>query len=83
MVPNSLTLIWLSLGAVASGLLLFGIAYLNGAFENPKSQAMDIFDERDLLIERPWETESEKNSRKTEFGFLVSPAPSEWGQGSL
>jgi cbb3-type cytochrome oxidase maturation protein len=79
MLPSSLTVLLtgLFLGAIALGAFVW--AWRRGQFDHLEAQAHVIFDERDYRLERPWETEAEREERRRLYGEPVPPDPGEWG----
>jgi cbb3-type cytochrome oxidase maturation protein len=75
-----------SLAVIAAGLILglvalaaFAWAWRTGAFRQLDRQAHVILDERDLRLERPWESPRQQAERVAACGELLPPRPSEWG----
>lgn len=79
MFPSSLAVIaaGLVLGVIA--LAAFGWAWRVGAFRHLDRQAQVILDDRDVRLERPWETPDQRTARVTAYGAPLQPRPSEWG----
>lgn len=79
MFPSSLAVIaaGLVLGLVA--LTVFAWAWRTGGFRHLDRQARVILDERDLRLERPWESPGQQAERVTAYGEPLPPRPSEWG----
>ena len=67
----------LLLGLIALGAFVW--AWRRGQFRELDRQAHVIFDERDLRLERPWETADQRAEREARYGPLVEPSPGEWG----
>jgi cbb3-type cytochrome oxidase maturation protein len=77
-----------SLVVVLTGLVLGGFAlagfwwgWRTGAFTHLDAQARTILDERDLRLDRPWESPRQRTERVTAYGEPLPPRPSEWGDG--
>jgi nitrogen fixation-related uncharacterized protein len=64
---------------VAAGVLLW--AMRRGFFGNLDAQALAVFDDDDLRVERPWESTAERGEREHRYGPLVRPSRGEWGGG--
>lgn len=79
MFPSSLVVIitGLVLGGLALAAYLW--AWRRGQFSNLEAQSAVILDERDLRLERPWETPRQRAERITTHGRLIEPTRSEWG----
>lgn len=79
MFPSSLAviLVGLLLGGVA--LAAFAWAWRAGAFHHLDRQARVILDERDLRLERPWESPEQRRARIAAHGASLPARPSEWG----
>lgn len=82
MFPSSLAVIGagLVLGVVA--LLAFWWAWRSGAFHQLDAQSRVILDERDLRLERPWESPEQRAERVLAHGPAVPPRRGEWGGGA-
>jgi cbb3-type cytochrome oxidase maturation protein len=81
MFPSSLVVVLtgLSLGLLA--LAAFAWGWRRGQYRDLPAQSRAIFEPRDLRLERPWETATQRADRERQFGTL-EPAPlGEWGDG--
>lgn len=58
---------------------VFVWAWWTGKLDDLDAQASCILDARDLRLERPWESEEERELRAKRFGALLPPRPGEWG----
>lgn len=58
---------------------MFAWAWWTGKLEELESQALGVFDPRDLRLARPWESADDRAARARDFGELVDPVPGEWG----
>ncbi|HEY9448474.1 MAG TPA: cbb3-type cytochrome oxidase assembly protein [Gemmatimonadaceae bacterium] len=81
MLPSSFAVILAGLATVALALGAFVWAWRRGQFTELDAQAHVILDERDLRLERPWESAAQRLERATQHGELLSPTPGEWGEG--
>jgi nitrogen fixation-related uncharacterized protein len=81
MFPSSLAVILAGLATVALALGAFAWAWRRGQFSALDRQARVIFDERDLRLDRPWESGAQRAARAARQGPLLAPAPGEWGGG--
>lgn len=81
MFPSSLAVVGVGvlLGIIALG--AFAWAWRRGHFDRLDRQAHIIFDERDMRLERPWESERQRARREARYGPLIEPSPGEWGGG--
>jgi cbb3-type cytochrome oxidase maturation protein len=79
MFPSSLTVILtgLLLGAVALSVFVWG--WRTGQFRNLDRQMASLLDERDLRVERPWESLPQRAERRHHYGEPLDPEPGEWG----
>ena len=81
MFPSSLVV---AVTGLALGLLAFcafAWAWRRGHFGHLGRQSRVIFEARDLRLERPWETATQRAERELEYGALETAAPGEWGDG--
>lgn len=79
MFPSSLAVVLTGLFLGAIALAAFAWAWRRGQFEHLDAQAHVIFDPRDYRLERPWETEAQREERRRLYGEPVEPEPGEWG----
>lgn len=82
MFPSSLAVILTGLALAAIALGAFAWGWRSGAFSHLDAQARIILDERDLRLERPWETADQRAVRLAAYGSHIQAEPGEWGQGS-
>jgi nitrogen fixation-related uncharacterized protein len=75
-----------SFAVIVAGLLVSGLALLafvwgwwRGQFSHLDRQTAVIFESRDLVIARPWESPQQHADRALRYGDLVAPAGGEWG----
>ena len=81
-VPSSLPVIILTaLFSLLPALVLFW-AYRRGYFRDLDAQSRIILEERDMQLERPWESSVERLTREVAHGPLVEPERGEWGGAS-
>lgn len=79
MVPSSLAVILVGLALGIGALAGFAWGWRRGQFTALGAQARVIFDERDLRIERPWESAVQRAERSAEHGAPLPPEAGEWG----
>lgn len=79
MFPSSLAVVLTGLLFGVLALVVFAWAWRRGQFRNLDDQARVIFEPRDYLYERPWETPEQRAQRVLEYGPLIRPVPGEWG----
>jgi hypothetical protein len=79
MLPSSLVVVLTGLALGALALLAFAWGWWRGLFSNLDEQARVIFEPRDCLVERPWETPKQRAERIAQHGELLRPELGEWG----
>lgn len=79
MIPISLAVVVMVLAICVVGLMAFTWAWRRGHFRHLDEQARALFEPRDLLLERPWETRAQRDERRRRYGELERPARGEWG----
>lgn len=79
MFPSSLAVIIAGLLMGGTALAAFGWAWWKGQFDHLDRWGVVILDERDLRMERPWETERQKVERELTHGAPLSAPAGEWG----
>ena len=79
MFPSSLAVIAAGLVLGALALAAFAWAWRADAFRHLDRQAQVILDDRDVRLERPWETPDQQAARVAAYGAPLRPRPSEWG----
>ena len=79
MFPSSLAVIGAGLVMGGFALAAFGWAWWRGQFDRLDQRAAIILDERDLRLDRPWESELQKHERRAQFGPLLKAPAGEWG----
>lgn len=79
MFPSSLAVILAGLVIGGLALLAFAWGWRRGQFDHLDRQARVIFDSRDYLLDRPWETQEQRAERQAQHGPLIAPRPGEWG----
>ncbi len=79
MIPTSLAVVLMVLGIGAAGLGAFLWAWRRGHFRHMDEQSRALFEPRDLLLERPWETGAQREERSRSYGALERSDPGEWG----
>ncbi len=79
MFPSSLAVLGVGLLLGFLALAAFAWAWRRGQFHELRRQAHVIFDDRDLRLERPWETPDQRAEREERYGPLIEPSPGEWG----
>ena len=79
MFPSSLAVIGAGLVIGVLALAAFAWAWRSGAFRHLDRQAAVILDDRDLRLERPWESPRQRDERIAAFGEPLPPGTSEWG----
>ncbi|MFW6201885.1 MAG: cbb3-type cytochrome oxidase assembly protein CcoS [Gemmatimonadota bacterium] len=79
MLPSSFAVIGVALLLGGLALVAFAWGWRRGHFDGLREQAYLVFDERDLRLERPWETEAQQERRAARHGPPLDPAPGEWG----
>ncbi len=82
MLPSSVIVIVATALFTLGAALVLGWAWKSGFLRDLDAQARVIFDERDWRLERPWETDTERQARTAQFGALVEPDAGEWGGAS-
>ena len=82
MFPSSLAVILAGLATVAIALGAFVWAWWRGQFGQLDAQSRVPLDERDVRLERPWESGTQKADRAALHGALVTALPGEWGDGA-
>jgi len=81
-VPSSLPVIILTaVFSLLPALILFW-AYRRGYFRDLDAQSRIILEERDMQLERPWESSVDRLTREVSHGPLVEPERGEWGGAS-
>ncbi len=60
-------------------LVAFAWAWRRGQFADLDRQAQVLFDDRDLRLDRPWESVRQRSDRRVAVGELLAPALGEWG----
>lgn len=81
MLASSLAVIAAGLIALGAALAAFLWAWWRGQFGALDRQSLVIFDERDLRVDRPWESTTQRLARRA-HGRPCAPAPGEWGDGA-
>lgn len=66
-------------GMATCGVFLW--ALLGGHLDDLEAQSRAVFDERDLRLRRPWESDDDVRLRARHHGAPITPAASEWGGG--
>jgi hypothetical protein len=79
MLPSSLVVVLTGLALGALALLAFAWGWWRGHFSNLDEQSRVIFEPRDYLVERPWETPEQRAERIARYGELLQPDLGEWG----
>ena len=79
MLPSSLAVIVAGLVLGMLALVAFAWAWRRGQFARLDAQALVIFDQRDLRLERPWERPDQRAERRELYGPPLPPAKGEWG----
>lgn len=79
MFPSSLAVILTGLAVALVALGGFVWGWRAGAFSHLDAQSRIILDERDLRLERPWESDAQRAARHVMHGPPVEPMPGEWG----
>jgi hypothetical protein len=79
MLPSSLVVVLTGLALGALALLVFAWGWWRGHFSNLDEQSRVIFEPRDYLVERPWETPKQRAERIAQHGELLRPELGEWG----
>lgn len=82
MFPSSLAVILAGLATVAIALGAFAWAWWRGQFAQLDAQSRVPLDERDVRLERPWESGTQQADRAALHGALVTALPGEWGDGA-
>ncbi|GAC1515934.1 MAG: hypothetical protein NVS1B4_08500 [Gemmatimonadaceae bacterium] len=82
MFPSSLVVILAGLTTVAIALGAFLWAWRRGHLGQLEAQSRVVLDERDVRLERPWETAQQRADRARHHGALVPPLLGEWGDGA-
>lgn len=82
MIPSSLAVLAMVLAVGGAALGAFLWAWRRGQFSHLEEQSRVIFEPRDLLLDRPWETELQKSERRRRYGPLRPAEPGEWGEGA-
>lgn len=79
MVPSSVpVIIFTALFSLVPALVMFW-AWRSGFFRDLSAQSRVILEERDLRLERPWESAVDRLTREVDHGPSEHPAPGEWG----
>ncbi len=78
MIPASLAVLLTGVLFGVLALVCFAWAWRRGHFDDMDAQAHLVFDSRDLRLERPWETDEEREARRL-HGAPLAPEPGEWG----
>ncbi len=79
MFPSSLAVVLTGFALGMGALGAFVWAWRRGLFADLDRQARVLFDERDLRLERPWETARQRSARRAAAGELLAPSHGEWG----
>jgi nitrogen fixation-related uncharacterized protein len=79
MLPSSLVVVLTGLALGALALLAFAWGWRRGHFSNLDEQARVLFEPRDCLVSRPWETPRQRAERIRQYGVPVQPDRGEWG----
>jgi nitrogen fixation-related uncharacterized protein len=79
MLPSSLVVVLTGLALGALALLAFAWGWWRGHFTNLDEQARVLFEPRDYLVARPWETPRQRAERIGQYGALLRPDLGEWG----
>lgn len=79
MFPSSLAVILAGLLMGGIALAAFAWAWRKGQFDHLGQQATVILDERDLRMERPWESDRQKLERERAYGTPLEAPAGEWG----
>jgi hypothetical protein len=82
MLPSSVAIIVATALFTLGAALVLLWAWRRGFLRNWDAQSRVIFEPRDFLVERPWETPVQRLRREAAFGDLVPAAPGEWGDGA-
>lgn len=79
MVPSSLpVIVFTALFSLVPALVLFW-AWRRGLFRDLGGQSRVIFEQRDLRLERPWESPVDRLTREVAHGPAEAAEPGEWG----
>ncbi len=79
MLPSSvIVIVATALFTIGAALVLFW-AWRAGFLRDFEAQSLVILDERDVRLERPWESETAKWDREQHYGELLPPVAGEWG----
>lgn len=79
MLPSSLVVVLTGLAFSALALSVFAWGWWRGHFRNLDEQARVLFEPRDYLVERPWESPRQRAERIGQYGEPLPPDLGEWG----
>jgi hypothetical protein len=82
MLPSSVAIIVATAHFTLGAALALLWAWRRGFLRNWDAQSRVIFEPRDFLVERPWESPVQRLRREAAFGDLVPAAPGEWGEAT-
>lgn len=57
----------------------FAWAFARGQLDDLDAQARSVLDDRDLRLDRPWESAADRAARERAHGPLVGGTPRDWG----
>lgn len=79
MFPSSLVVVVTGLFMGGIALAAFAWAWWRGQFDGLDQRAAVILDERDLRMDRPWESDLQKMERRVQYGPPIEAPAGEWG----
>ncbi len=79
MLPTSLMVALATVAMTLVPAIVLFWAWRKGLFHDLEAQSRVIFDDRDLRVERPWESAAEQLEREMAFGGAEPALPGEWG----
>ena len=82
MIPSSVAIIVATAVFTLGAALVLLWAWRAGFLRNWDAQSRVIFEPRDFVVERPWETPVQRVRREAAYGDLVPAVPGEWGEGA-
>lgn len=83
MLPSSVAIVVATALFTLGAALVLAWAWRRGFLRNWDAQSRVIFEPRDFVVERPWETPVQRVQREAAFGDLVPAAPGEWGGATV
>lgn len=79
MLPTSLMVAIATVAMTLIPAVVLFWAWRKRLFHDLEGQSRVIFDDRDLRVERPWESRAEQLEREVTYGPAEPARPGEWG----